>query len=1033
MRYLLSLALLLAAGPLPAAEPAGVTTKLFSGDSLDAFHITGCEVAVEDGVLVAKSGDGFVRTLGRYRDFVLELDYRPRQTAKYDAGIYIRCELPPEGRPWPTQYQINLKQGDELNLIKFPKGRSTGLVKPGEWNHARLTVVGDRAAMEINGQPAWDATGIEARDGYIGLQVEVPGGGQFEFKNIAVTELGYRPLSGGTSLAGWEGAGEPAEKCWKVESGTIVCTGEKGPWLRSKEEFGDFNLRLEYKLQAGGNSGVYIRVPADGDHHGDGAGIEVQVLDDAAERYRKLKPYQYTGSLYAIVPASQHVAREAGQWNALEINCLGTRYRVIHNGTVIVDADETTYPELKGRLTKGFLGLQNHSEEVWFRNIRIGPAYELPAAPPLSPPTAEQIKEALSQPILDSGMPQREVEAFCEARVLRLPAADAPVRSSPEAWQKYMDGIRQNVLDRVVFRGEAAKWRDYEGKVEWLAAAEIHDGYTLKKLRFEAAPGLWVPALLYQPARLDGKAPVFLNVNGHDGAGKAATYKQIRCINLARRGIIALNLEWFGMGQLRGPGFTHYKLNQLDLCGTSGVAPFYLAMKRGLDILLAQEHADPARVGVAGLSGGGWQTIFISSLDPRVTLANPVAGYSSYLTRIHYHSDLGDSEQTPVDLAATGDYAHLTAMLAPRVALLTYNEKDNCCFAAPHALPPLLEAARPVYQLFGQAANLHEHINYDPGNHNFERDNREALYKVIGQHWFAESTGYSPVEIDSQADVQTAEQLSVELPEDNLDLQKLAQQVMAKLPAPAPDRAALAATLRLPTSPGKVDPGKPDEAYLGPTHVSRWKLRIDGQWTVPAIEFALPTSGDTTILVSDAGKGSAAEHIARLVAAGRRVVAVDPFYFGESKIEKRDFLFALLVASVGERPLGVQARQLQEIARHLKAARPADKVTIEAIGPRTSLIALAAAACDETAIDGLALHGSLGSLREVIEQGGQVDKTPEQFCFGLLAAADIVQMAALVAPREVRLVEPSDRAKQELAGLAAIYAQHGKQFDPLAP
>jgi hypothetical protein len=1016
-----------------AAEPAGTKTRLFTGDNLVHWHITGCEVAIESGLLVAKGGDGFVRTQSRYRDFVLELDYRSRQKEKYDAGIYIRCESPPEGRPWPTQYQVNLKHGDELNLIKFPKGRSTGLVKPGEWNHVKLTVIGDKATMEINGQAAWETGGLEARDGFIGIQVEVPGGGQFEFKEIAVTEIGYQPLFDGQSLAGWEGAGEPAEKCWKVEGGAIVCTGDKGPWLRSREQYGDYNLRLQYKLRAGGNSGVYIRVPADGDHHGDASGIEVQVLDDQAERYRTLKPYQYTGSLYAIVPASEHVGREVGQWNSLEINCQGTRYRVVHNGAVIVDADDSIYPELKGRLTKGFFGLQNHSEEVWFRNLRVGPAYDLPAPPALALPTAAQIGAILAKPILEPGTPQREVEAFCEARVLRLPAVDAAERQSPDAWQKYMDEVRKNVLEQVVFRGEAAKWRDYEGKVEWLLAAESHDGYTIKRLRFEAVPGLWVPGLLYEPAKLDGKAPVFLNVNGHDGAGKAAKYKQIRCINMAKRGIVVLNLEWFNMGQLRGPGFVHYKLNQLDLCGTSGVAPFYLAMKQGLDILLAHDHADPLRVGVSGLSGGGWQTIFISSLDPRVTLANPVAGYSSYLTRIYNHSDLGDSEQTPVDLAATGDYAHLTAMLAPRVALLTYNEKDNCCFAAPHALPPLLEAARPVYQLFAKAENLHEHINYDPGTHNFERDNREALYKVIGQHWFADSPTYTPVEIESEAEVQTAEQLSVELPADNLDLQKLAQQLLEKLPATTADRDALAATLRLPATGGKVDPGKGDESYLGSTHVVRWKLRIDDEWTVPAIEFSTPKSGDTTIVLADAGKGSTADSIAELLAAGRRVIAVDPFYLGESKIEKKDFLFALLVSSVGERPLGVQARQLQQIARHLKASSQASKVAIHAIGPRTSLMALAAAASNDKGIDGVTLHGSLGSLKEVIEQGGQVDKTPEQFCFGLLATADIAQMAALVAPREVHFAEPSERVKKELAGLRDVYQQHGKQFDPLAP
>ena len=105
----------------------------------------------------------------------------------------------------------------------------------------------------------------------------------------------------------------------------------------------------------------------------------------------------------------------------------------------------------------------------------------------------------------------------------------------------------------------------------------------------------------------------------------------------------------------------------------------------------------PKRVAVSGLSGGGWQTIFISALDTRVTLTNPVAGYSSFHTRIKHHKDLGDSEQTPCDLATFADYTHLTAMLAPRAALLTFNSKDNCCFESGYALPPLLEAAGPFF------------------------------------------------------------------------------------------------------------------------------------------------------------------------------------------------------------------------------------------------------------------------------------------------------------------------------------------------
>src|SRR5258708_11258230 len=87
------------------------------------------------------------------------------------------------------------------------------------------------------------------------------------------------------------------------------------------------------------------------------------------------------------------------------------------------------------------------------------------------------------------------------------------------------------------------------------------------------------------------------------------------CINLAKRGMIALNPEWFGRGQLNTNGFAHGRLNQLDLLGTSGVSVFYLSLKRSLDLLLSHEHADTQRVAVTGLSGGGWQTIFLSSLD----------------------------------------------------------------------------------------------------------------------------------------------------------------------------------------------------------------------------------------------------------------------------------------------------------------------------------------------------------------------------------------------------------------------------------
>ncbi len=611
------------------------------------------------------------------------------------------------------------------------------------------------------------------------------------------------------------------------------------------------------------------------------------------------------------------------------------------------------------------------------------------------------LKELLAKPILEGMEAQNEVQAFCDARVPTVPKA-----ASQEEWEKLAAKMRAETLEKVVFRGEAAKWRDAGGKVKWQGTIEGGEGYKIKKLSYEALPGMWIPALLYEPEKLDGKHPVFLNVNGHDPKGKAAVYKQTRCINFAKRGIITLNVEWFGMGQLRTPGFSHPMLNQIDLCGSSGLATFYLAMSRGIDLLLKHENADASRVGVSGLSGGGWQTIIISSLDTRVTLTNPVAGYSSFLTRTANHSDLGDSEQTPVDLATTAEYAHLTAMLAPRVALLTYNQKDECCFAAPHALQPLLEAAGPVYKLYGKEGNLHSHVNYDPGTHNFEKDNRQALYKVIGQHWYSGNANFSADEIPCDKEIKTADQLQVELPEDNLDLHQLALRLASGLPVtPAPPkegkelaawqvdaRKRLAGVIAY--HPWEVEATKANVEISGGVQVTRWKLKITKEWTVPAVELAPAEAKSTVLLIADGGRGAAEEKIKKLLDEKVRVVVLDPYMFGESNMKNRAYLFALLVSAVGERPLGVQASQVAAAARWLKKER-GESVRLEAIGPRTSLIALAAAGLETDAIKSVGTEGELASLKQIIEQNNTVDRTPEQFCFGLLQQFDIPHLKAL--------------------------------------
>jgi len=419
-------------------------------------------------------------------------------------------------------------------------------------------------------------------------------------------------------------------------------------------------------------------------------------------------------------------------------------------------------------------------------------------------------------------------------------------------------------------------------------------------------------------------------------------------------------------------------------------------------------------VAVAGLSGGGWQTIFFSSLDHRVKLANPVAGYSSFKTRARHFSDLGDSEQTPNDLATIADYTHLTALLSDRALLLTKNQKDNCCFAAPHALPPLMEAAKPKFALLGREIFLRSHVNHDPGTHNFEKDNRQQLYRMLGDVFHPKEADYDWKEIPSENEVKTYDELIVPLPENNLNFNKIALQLAKDLPRdPFPRRRTTVEGFRrlarnllnekvhftdYEAKSEIVSEGKLDEVKV----VHRL-FRFGEEWSVPASEFIPTTPKSSVLLIGDAGRAKLAKEVEKALAEGNRVLALDPFYFGESKIRVRDFLFAILVAAVGERPIGIQVSQVAAAAKWLSKESGAT-VEIRSYGPRSSLFALIATILEKKAIASLEAHGSHKSLKEILSNNWGANKYPELFCFGLLEYFDLPLLVELAQPREVILL-----------------------------
>jgi hypothetical protein len=187
---------------------------------------------------------------------------------------------------------------------------------------------------------------------------------------------GFSPLFDGKSLDGWK-VYAAKNDVWTAEDGMIVCKGDGGGWLGSTKEYANFELRLEYKLVAAGNSGVYIRAPETGQISR--TGMEIQILDDFDPKYDKLDFYQYTGSIYHVVAPTQRAGKKAGQWNAMTIRAEGRNVVVILNGKKIVDADldramkdpavAKEHPGL-ARET-GRIGLQSHTGRVEFRNLWI--------------------------------------------------------------------------------------------------------------------------------------------------------------------------------------------------------------------------------------------------------------------------------------------------------------------------------------------------------------------------------------------------------------------------------------------------------------------------------------------------------------------------------------------------------------------------------------------------------------------------------------------------------------------------------------
>lgn len=354
---------------------------------------------VENGELIFTGKGKNLCTNKVYGDFEMYIDWKLYPGDEPDAGVYLRGT--PQVQIWDT---ARVKVGAQVgsgglynNKLNPDKPLKVADLKLGYWNTFYIKLIGERVTVYLNGELVvnnvimenyWDRKQALFSFGEIELQAH---GSKVAYRDIYVKELvrpepfklsteeldeGYEVLFDGTDMHKWTGNTTD----YVVEDGNIVIYPSKsfGGNLYTKDEFGNFVFRFEFQLTHGANNGLGIRTPMEGDAAY--AGMELQILDNDAPIYSKLKEYQYHGSVYGIIPALRGYLKPVGEWNYQEVVANGDNIKITLNGTVILEGnlreatkdgpkDKKSHPGVLNE--KGHIGFLGHGSVVKFRNIRI--------------------------------------------------------------------------------------------------------------------------------------------------------------------------------------------------------------------------------------------------------------------------------------------------------------------------------------------------------------------------------------------------------------------------------------------------------------------------------------------------------------------------------------------------------------------------------------------------------------------------------------------------------------------------------------
>ena len=423
--------------------------SLQDGNTLNGWIIKGGNATyrVEDGVIIGSTvrdtPNTFLTSETMYGDFILELDYKVDPSM--NSGIQIRSnslpyyrngvvhgyqiEIDPSDRAWSAGIYDEQRRGWLVPLTENPVAQKA--FKQNEWNHYRIEALGDTIKTWINDVPAAYLIDDKTASGFIGLQVhsikeDEKEGTEIHWKNVRIitdnpvkyakeitidpvatknnltideAKKGWKMLWDGETSKGWRGAkldSFPAQG-WNIENGelSVLSSGgaesAAGGDIVTINDYADFELKVDFKLTPGANSGIKYYVDTEiNKGPGSSIGLEYQILDDDLHEDAKLGAHEGSRtvcSLYDLIQADiNKPIKSIGEWNTAYIYSINNHVEHWLNDVKVLEYERGSEDFLKlvseskyakwpnfGILEKGQILLQDHGDNVSFKNIKIRP------------------------------------------------------------------------------------------------------------------------------------------------------------------------------------------------------------------------------------------------------------------------------------------------------------------------------------------------------------------------------------------------------------------------------------------------------------------------------------------------------------------------------------------------------------------------------------------------------------------------------------------------------------------------------------